>query len=746
MIKSILLFIFCLPILAIGQDTLVPMSINPYLEDRVVTKSGGSSLDSTFIYEYDNLELPIFDDFSLNKWVKYVADFDGPNVMQDSFYYLIDPGPVQPFPSDAEFCDSNTTFHKTIIVENDTVVDSTRVNLTTGVSVFVQDLSQLPIMGELLTLYTECYTLIDTIFDGVLDPDQDTIYHEASFKQDSIRIFNADITSSDIWIDDFACHSYEFAVDPISLGVATFDGVSNDGNPYEFGNPSAYGRADVLTSKPINLAGKDDVYLSFWYQAKGNGNSPEAEDSLLLEMYAPTQDVWYPIWGVSGDEVDNEWSVVIEPVDATLFLNDGFQFRFANKATTSGALDHWHIDYVRLRENGEGDTVVSDVSIVYPIQSLLKDYTHVPWDHYNNLTNPLSEMRSDYDLIVRNSNSGNVNKGVGGLNIEGDLYQIPTAGTGPNAWETTNDGINVYTFGVNNSAGQPYSYPTNTALDKADFEIVMNIRSDGAQASANFSTENDTTYFTQSFRNFYAYDDGTAESGYGILDNNAQIAYKYDTYEADTLTGILMKFVPNVTDVSNNVILITVWEDNNGEPGEILYKDDFFMPHYPSQDGLKKQYSYFSFNDDQTVPVGTSFFIGFEQIDDQNLYLGFDLNTNSQNKIFYNTGGAWFNASFEGSLIMRPVFSTGLNHTLSVQPNLPEKVEFSMFPNPVNDILTVPDLPYQYSLQVFDITGKEVLMENANRIDFSNFSNGFYIVNVLDELGTSVYSKKIIKQ
>ena len=51
-------------------------------------------------------------------------------------------------------------------------------------------------------------------------------------------------------------------------------------------------------------------------------------------------------------------------------------------------------------------------------------------------------------------------------------------------------------------------------------------------------------------------------------------------------------------------------------------------------------------------------------IDNQMLYIGMDLNTDNSDKIFYNTGGSWVNTSYEGSLIIRPVFSTALNNTL----------------------------------------------------------------------------------
>ena len=734
MIKYLILLIISLPTAVNAQDTLIPMAINPYLKDKHITKSG-NSIDSTFQYNYSNLELPVFDDFSTNKWVKYITDYSAPNVTSALYYYLFDIGAGAPVPPSVGLCDNTTAHLKTVIINSGLVTDSTYTDFSTGFQVNVSDLNNFPISGVPITLFNECYILIDTVEDGILNASQDTIFTTPNYVQDSARVFTADITNSEIWVDDFACHNYRFAVEPKSLGVATLDGVNNDGFPYEFGSSNAYGRADEMTSKPINLAGKSNVYLSFLYQAKGFGNSPEAIDSLILDLYSPTLDVWYNNqWAVGGDVTDNEWYTAHIKIDANAFLQDGFRFRFANKASLAGQLDHWHIDYVNLRENSSlDDTIIDDLAISYPIESFLEDYIEVPWDHYNNLSDPASKMKDNYELLVMNNHTAPKITNAGQLNIDGNYFNLPVSS--PN-WTI---GANVYTFNVGN---QPYFYPQNSAIDKADFKVKMNI----ATSTTNQITENDTTYFTQQFKNYYAYDDGTAESGYGVLDNNAEIAYKFEAYEADTLTGVLMKFIPNVTDVTGNIFLLTIWADSAGLPANIIYQDDFFNPHYPNYASHKNQYSYFKFNGNQSVPVPSTFYVGFEQINDQNLFLGFDLNNNNQDKIFYNTGGNWANASFPGSLIMRPVFSTGLNYTLDVQPVKPALIEFKMYPNPVNNELIIENLPANHLAKVYDLTGRQIIESHRNIIDFSDLNDGFYIVSVMNEAGKTVFTQKIIKQ
>lgn len=730
--KIFIILFFCFPFFGNTQEELIPLTLNPYIQDEFQVESG-NDIDSTFQYNYSNLELPVFDDFSTNKWIKFPTDFNGAGVTSTQFYHLFDIANGQISDPNIEFCDTSLTHHDTVVVSGTTTQTYTSY-FNTGIDISISDLNEFPISNNPVVLYTECYTLIDSIIDGVPDPTQDTIFYTPNIIQDSARVFFSDITSTDIWTDFYACHSYHMAYSPLSLGVATLDAVASNGYPYQFGSPNSYGDADMLTSKPINLAGKSNVFLSFVYQSKGFGNAPESLDSLVLEFYAPTLDIWYDQWSIGGlDVVEDEWNTGHIKIDASNFLQDGFKFRFSNKASLSGNLDHWHIDYVNLRDNSsEDDTVINDLAVVYPISTLLNDFTAVPWDHYNNLSNPIDAMKSQYDLLVSNNDQILKLTTPGTLNIDGNSFSVPVASQN---WSL---GENIYTFDVGD---QPYSYPQNSSLESGSFDVKMNI----STSSTNLITDNDTTYFTQEFKNFYAYDDGTAESGYGLLNNNAELAYRFEAYEADTLVGVLMKFVPNVGDVTGNVFLLTVWGDNNGEPGDIIYQDDFFKPHFPDYAAAKNQYEFYTFNDGQSVSVPKIFYVGWEQIEDENLYIGYDKNNNAQNNIFFNTGGAWSTSSFQGSLIIRPVMSTSLNHTLGIET--PEQIDrISIYPNPVQDQLFINGLEFGDNVKVHDLTGKLMYSGKQANASLSNYAPGFYIVSVINELGELIYTNKIIKQ
>ena len=67
----------------------------------------------------------------------------------------------------------------------------------------------------------------------------------------------------------------------------------------------------------------------------------------------------------------------------------------------------------------------------------------------------------------------------------------------------------------------------------------------------------------QQFFNYYAYDDGSAENGYGLGGAgtaNASVAYQFNTFRKDTLRGVKMFFNRTYDDASQDYFRIGVWE------------------------------------------------------------------------------------------------------------------------------------------------------------------------------------------
>ena len=75
---------------------------------------------------------------------------------------------------------------------------------------------------------------------------------------------------------------------------------------------------------------------------------------------------------------------------------------------------------------------------------------------------------------------------------------------------------------------------------------------------------NDTISHLQKFYSHFAYDDGSAESAYGINVQGAKLAYEFKLNRPDTLRIVQMKFVEMHEDLTNNQFVLTIWGNNNG--------------------------------------------------------------------------------------------------------------------------------------------------------------------------------------
>jgi len=504
----------------------------------------------------------------------------------------------------------------------------------------------------------------------------------------------------------------------------------------------------VLTSKPINLGGKTAVYLTFIVQPEGHGDAPEANDSLILEWWLPDSSAWFPSqWFVTGGMIPNDVWETFHIAVPPAALDNGFRFRFRNWANTSGNLDHWHIDYVTLKANDLSTiSPFNDVAISEPINSLLRDYTAVPWDHYRNAVST-DKMLDTARIKVFNSNGVATNFADGQL----EFYYAGANESGPhilgnlgNSSEWTGN----WEAGMNKMRCPIVSFyaydPFITTNAQAQFEAKLNI--DAAVSASNSHPENDTTYYTQRFDNYYAYDDGSAEVAYGITGAHGLLAYKFTAYEADTLTGVLMHFMPTVNDLSTNVFLLTVWDDNLGQPNNIIYQDDYFNTSSPNYSGSINGFKYYTFQDGQYVKVPATFYVGWEQIEAEALNIGMDRNIDNGSKIFRNVTGVWQTSSQAASLLIRPVFSTGLNNTLSDR-EIEVAPHISIFPNPAQHFFNIVGVNENFTTTLFDLSGRNVYQsKNEITIDIVDLNSGLYVVDIRDENGLTLYTGKIIKE
>jgi hypothetical protein len=538
-----------------------------------------------------------------------------------------------------------------------------------------------------------------------------------------------------LWIDKQAFINNTYPINPVTVGVATLDALDENGQLYPNASSTSFS-ADKLTSKPFKLnfnnTPRSDFYFSFFYQAQGIGDKPETGDSLMVEFYSVDSAKWNKVWATPGDSV-RPFKQVIFAVD-TEYQKNGFQFRFRNLASLDssdvagkhGNVDQWHIDYVKL-DTGRfaGDTVLHDIAFVKPPTSLLKVFQSMPWDQY--LVSFQNLLKPTFDVSFRNN----------------DTATSPTFHVAYKVKEITPDNTgNIFngdagstslppntTFNLNSNLRNPFDPKNIGSLMQFDVMAYLSGTNDKRH-------ENDTVHYKQVFSNYYAYDDGSSEAGYGLIGEgtqNAMLAYQFNAYKQDTLTGISFYFNPTERDTTLNYpFTLAVWADNNGLPGRRIYSKDNDSLFSPKKVLLNQ---FYNFKLDSGIIVNGKFYIGFIQKSNFFLNIGFDLNNNNQNNLYINTYGVWNTSSIAGTLMVRPVFDKIQEGPVTGTKTITSQ-NFMVYPNPADNVIYINTGSYSTNkplkVNIFDITGKLALSSllHENTCDVSHLPNGIYFLQM----------------
>ncbi|MDA3952105.1 MAG: T9SS type A sorting domain-containing protein [Bacteroidales bacterium] len=579
-----------------------------------------------------------------------------------------------------------------------------------------------------------------------------------------------------LWQDKNVFVNQTYAFDQLSIGVATFDAIDETGAIHSNASILPFS-ADTLTSNIINLnyPGNNTIFLSFYYQPGGLGDTPDIKDSLILEFcYSDT--VWNKKWSVIFNETDSILSEkhfyadttnktingdtitdlkrvfqqVLIPVNEAQYLTDSFQFRFRNYASLSGNesaeskasnADHWHIDYVILdKDRSINDTFIVDIAICEPMGSLLKNYEAIPWKHFDRAS--AYEMGDTIQITFRNLTDTIVNPKKT-FEIE-DLLGF----TGTTPFERTQEPEmqpqTKYTY----ERSIDYLFPYNPSIDSALFEIRSFFDENDIE-EAPFQW-NDTSRFLQKFYNYYAYDDGTAESGYGIIGEgteNAMVAMRYNTYKKDTLRAVQIFFNQTLGDVNQYSFKLHVWKDDNGKPGKIIYTKEGLKPQ--KEDEINKFATYII---DSTLVLEGNFYIGWQKVNTpEMLNVGFDVNKINNDKLFYRFSNSWVQSKFEGTIMIRPLFGEELNFSTSTNTTTLENhsPDYTIYPNPANDQLNInidDQFTTDYRYTIFDIYGRIFIDSNENQsnIDISGLNSGVYFIRISNPYGANTTKKFMI--
>ena len=551
-----------------------------------------------------------------------------------------------------------------------------------------------------------------------------------------------------LWLDKKVYINSTYPVNPVTIGVATFDALDENGYLYKNASASPFG-ADTLTSKPFDFKNIkiDSLYFSFFYEAQGIGDKPEVGDQLIVEFYSPDSAKWKKILSLPNDSVSHFKQIPPILVNKE-YQKNGFQFRFRNLASIDssdvagrhGNVDLWHIDYVRL-DTGHRINFnnLRDIAFVKPLTSLLQTYQSIPWDQYAVAFR--FELKPTIDITYRN------NWDTAAFVYKDFIIKEITPNNAGNTVIIPESGKSIEantTLTIQTDLFDPFvaKYPGNLV----QFDVEAYIRGQGDKRH-----ENDTIHYRQVFSNYFSYDDGSSETGYGIIGEgaqNASVAYQFKTYKPDTLVGISFYFNPTEKDTTTtSPFKLAVWDDNNGTPGKLIYEKDNDALIHPVKASRNQ---FFNFELDSGINIFGKFYVGFIQKSADFLNIGFDLNNNNQRFLFVNLNGVWVNSSKAGSLMINPVFGNikpGLvtgNKTIKSQ-------SFIVFPNPADNLIYINtgiDNNSPLSASIYDLTGRLVLSAyiQDNKLDISNLSNGLYILKVAGEKTNFSPVKLLIKR
>lgn len=554
-----------------------------------------------------------------------------------------------------------------------------------------------PLSGNLNYLYGDLQPQVSSTVSGNQQQRAGSLF--LPFLDDFYYASTNNYADQTLWQDSLAYINTGFPIAPPSIGVATFDGLNRHGYPYNIAgapdlNNSA--AADTLTSRPINLfvtsssqtlTPADKIGLSFYYQARGYGEAPEAIDSLILDFYKPRQQIWQSrVWSIRGSNnpnlSDSAFKRAFISVRDTSYLHNGFMFRFRNKATNSGDFDHWHVDYIYLNTGRDSlaDTLYNDVTFARVPTSFLKNYNAMPWEQYD-----ASEMSKSNNVRLKNNYSSNINI----------YYDIRFRGpSGPDLYTYSAQANNIPPFKTNgyfnnpafsNPASHPtftYSYPLLT--DSADYRIKHYIYRGGP--ISDFITGNDTVIQMQRFRNYYAQDDGSAEGGYYVLGSGGEMAVKFKVNVADTFRGLRIYFDPApLGSASKFYFKIKLYSGSN-LPQNLIYTSDQLYPKFLNSDF--KPFPEYELKTPLLLNPGT-YFVGIQQQLSTGLVVGFDKSSDFPGSLVYNSGGGWATSGYKGSLMMRPVMGKKIFPPLGVKEVENLRKAISVYPNPSNVAFTI---------------------------------------------------------
>ena len=635
------------------------------------------------------------------------------------------------------------------------------------------------------------------------------------------------------WTDNNVLVNDGFPLCPPNCNGVTFDVLDANGCVYDYAISNAF-VSEYLTSvrirldsimepEPRALTPADSVYLSFYYQPQGNGNPPEAQDSLILQFGTTTEHqeflfldyqsysmsdifvemqvdtlfpgdtvwasvgcqpgmftiitdtltpltqgtisvpcdsvfitvadtTWYHIWSVPGQRLDSFmmhnggqfFEQVMIPITDLKFFRDDFYFRFYNYASIVNSLqpsnrsneDNWNIDFVYLNVNRTmNDTNYPMLTFSGQRPSFFNRYQSIPYRQYR--VNPNSAIRESLELDIAN---------LDGIDHEVNYYYTVQQIGGGQHYTRSLDPVLIHPYSEAGYLICPEYGGESPACPFVGELFALNMYDSVSYQISHYVYDStctpplrDSMVYRVGMYNYYAYDDGIPELGFGVRPAGGKFAVRFDLAEYDTIQGVQLLFNHTLNDANNKYFDIVIWKDENGKPGEEVYRLTGQRPQWQEQ---IYRFSYYKF--DQTVAFAGAFYIGIEQRSDDLINIGFDASTDNNQYNFINTNGSWQLSNIHGSLMIRPV--VGTSYYIGVQENKDAEA-LQLYPNPVGNTLHIEGSIHSGQVSIYDLTGHKVYQgDYQNQISVSNLNDGLYFLSITTNEGQVINQKFIIRK
>jgi|GEM_PF-326353 hypothetical protein len=539
---------------------------------------------------------------------------------------------------------------------------------------------------------------------------------------------------------------------PPSFNVASLDGFDGNGMAYE-NDAGNNGIGDSLVSQPIDLSNftiNSNINLSFFWQEGFGGFAPDQQDSLKLS-FKNADGNWIQVhgFGGNGNIEPTLFSQHFERVNDSSFLHEGFQFKFEVSGNLAGDFDVWNLDYIYLNE---GNTPVNTQDNEYDSYEdrTFSRKASTPFASYYAL--PLHHLEADWleenlhtsDFIYNNLWAGNANN----FSFGTEFFSIVYDTLKPQNIIDSLDVDGVFLTDLQDTARFTYQVKNKTNFinhlmseKETEDSVYLNYQFNlGTNDSLFFETingvaqyypelsfrENDTISTTIPLHDYYAYDDGSAESRIQLNSRNYLLAQGFEMIGERYLTGIEI-YAPNIAQNSSTQnITLLVWNNLTANTSDVLRAQNVLINESTSIN----QFQRFSF--DRPVLLDGDFFIGYREENDDPISIGFDKNTNSADKLFYNQSGSWEpNIVLEGSIMIRPVFEKA-RITVSNKNEINNDWDIRAYPNPNKGRLKLTENWDEIS--IYDLQGRLQFQshktENQTEIDISQLKNDLYLLKI----------------